>query len=52
MTQLSQLMSTITSKKVWIFLIKIQLTKSDPKKDNEIKVSPLMPIKVNIIINF
>ena len=34
------------SKKVWKFLIKNQLTKSDPKKDKEIKVSPLMPIGV------
>ena len=39
-------------KKVWKFLIQIQLTKSDPKKDKEIKVSPLMPIRVKAPQNF
>ena len=38
-------MSIFTTKKVWKFLIKIQLTKS-AKKNKEIKVSPLMPIRV------
>ena len=35
-------------KKVWKFFIKIQLTSFDPKKDKEIKVSPFMPIRVNL----
>jgi hypothetical protein len=30
-------------------LIKIKLTKSDPKKDKELKVSPLMPLRVKEI---
>ena len=39
-------MSIFTSKFFWNFLIKIQLTKSDPKRTKEIKVSPLVPIRV------
>jgi hypothetical protein len=31
------LMSIFTSKKVWKFLMKIQLTKSDPKKDKGVE---------------
>ena len=45
--KLTQWMSIFTSKKVWEFLIKIQLTKSIwSKKDKEVKESPLMSIRV------
>ena len=36
-------------KKVWKFLIKIQLTKSNPKITSEVKVPCLMPIRVKKI---
>ena len=39
-------MSIYTSKKVWKFLIQIQLTKSNPKIASEVKVPCLMPIRV------
>ena len=42
------LMSIFTSKKVWQFLVKTQLSKSDPKKTKGWKLPSLMPIKVNI----
>ena len=38
--KLTQLMSIFTSKKVWKFLIKIQLTKSDPKSTRRQKYPP------------
>ena len=38
--KLTRLMSIFTSKKVWKFLIKIQLTKSDPKKTGGGKCPP------------
>ena len=41
------LQKSFTSKKVWKFLIKTQLTKSDPKNIREWKVSSLMPIRAN-----
>ena len=40
-------MSIFTSKKVWKFLIKIQLTKYNPKRTRGWKVPSLMPIRVN-----
>jgi hypothetical protein len=33
-------MSIFNSKKVWIFLIKIQLTKSDPKEQGDKSIPP------------
>ena len=42
-------MSIYISKKVWKFLIKIQLTKSDFKNDRGWKVPCLMPIRVKIV---
>ena len=39
-------MSIFTSKKVWKFLIQIQLTKSNPKITRGVKVPCLMPIRV------
>ena len=45
--KLTQLMSIFTSKKVWTFLIKIQLTKCDPKRTRGRKVPSLVPIRVN-----
>ena len=45
--KLTRLMSIFTSKKVWKFLIKIQLTKSNPKRTRGWKVPSLMPIRVN-----
>ena len=50
--KLTQLMSIFTSEKVWKVLIKNQLTKSDQKNDKEIKVSPLMPIRVKVKMGF
>ena len=44
--KLTWLMSIFISKKVWKFLIKIQLTKSDPKRTRVWKVPSLMPIRV------
>ena len=41
--ELSQLMPIFTSKKVWKFLVKNQLKKSDPKNDRVWKV----PIRIN-----
>ena len=41
-------MSISTSKKVWKFLIQIQLTKSNPKTARGVKVPCLMPIRVNM----
>ena len=43
----SSLMSIFTCKKVWKCLIKIQLTKSDPKRTRGWKVPCLMPIRVS-----
>ena len=43
--KLTRLMSIFTYKKVWKFFIKIQLTKSDPKRTRGWKVPCLMPIK-------
>ena len=34
--------------KFWKFLVKNQQTKSDSKNDKDIKVSPLLPITVNL----
>ena len=45
--KLTQLMSIFNSKTVWNLLIKIQLTKSGPKRTREWKVPSLMPIRVN-----
>ena len=45
--KLNRLMSILTSKKVWKFLIKIQLTKCDPKRTMGWKVPSLMPIRVS-----
>ena len=42
-------MSIFTSKKGWKFLIKIQVTKSDPKKTRGWKVPCLMPIRVKAL---
>ena len=39
-------MSIFNSKKVWEFLIKIQLTKSGPKRTRGWQVTSLMPIRV------
>ena len=52
--KLTWLMSIFTSKKVWKFLIEIQLTKIWSKNDKEIKVSPLVPINQvsTQVINF
>ena len=44
--KLTRLMSIFTSKKVWKLLIKIHLTKSDPKRTRGRKVPCLMPIRV------
>ena len=44
--KLTWLMSIFTSKKVWKFLIQIQLTKSNPKITRGVKVPCLMPIRV------
>ena len=44
--KLTRLMSIFTSKKVWKFLIQIQLTKSNPKITRGVKVPCLMPIRV------
>ena len=41
-------MSIFTSKKVWKFLIKCQLTKYNPKRTRGWKVPSLMPIRVRI----
>ena len=41
--------SIFNSKEVWKFLIKIQLAKILSKKDKEIKVFPLMLIRVNFV---
>ena len=45
--KLTQLMSIFTSKKIWKFVIKNQLTKSGPKRIGGWKVPSLMPIRVN-----
>ena len=45
--KLTRLMLIFTSKKVWKFLIQIQLTKSNPKITRGVKVPCLMPIRVN-----
>ena len=50
--KLTGVMSIFTSKKVWKFLIKIQRTKSDPKKYRGWKVPSLMPIRVNRVLHF
>ena len=47
--KLTRLMSIFTSKKVWKFLIKIQLPKIWFKKDKRWKVPCLMPIRVKQI---
>ena len=44
--KIPRLMSIFTSQKVWKFLIKTQLTKSDPKRTRGWKVPSLMPISV------
>ena len=44
--KLTRLMSIFTSKKVWKFLIKIQLIKYDPKRTRGWKVPSLMPIRI------
>jgi hypothetical protein len=41
-------MSIFPSKKVCKFLIKIYFTKISSKKDKEIEISPLMPIRVKL----
>ena len=46
--KLTRLMSIFTSKKVWKFLIQIQLTKSNPKITRGVKVPCLMPIRVKL----
>ena len=46
----TQLMSIFTSKTVWKFLIKTQLSKSDPNKTRGWKVPCLMPIRVKTTI--
>ena len=38
--KLTRLMSIFTSKKVWKFLVKIQLTKFDPKRTRRLKYPP------------
>ena len=43
---MTQLISILINKNFWKFLVKIQLTKSDPKKDRGSKVPCLMPIRV------
>ena len=50
--KLTWLMSIFTSKKVWKFLIQIQLTKSNPKIYMGVKVPCLMPIRVKWKIQF
>ena len=44
--KLTQLMAIFTSKKVWKFLIQIQLKKSNRKITRGVKVPCLMPIRV------
>ena len=44
--KVTQLMSIFTSKKVWNFLIQIQLIKSNPKITRGVKLPWLMPIRV------
>ena len=44
--KLSRLISIFTSKNVWKFLIKFQLTKSNPKIIMEVNPPCLMPIRV------
>ena len=46
------MLSIFTYIKVWKFLIKIQLSKSDPKKCREWKVPSLMPIRVKDVRGF
>ena len=47
--KLTRFMSIFTSKKVWKFLIQIQLTKSNPKITRGVKVPWLMPIRVKVL---
>ena len=47
--KLTRLRSIFTFKKVWKFLIKTQLTKSDPKRTSGWKVPSLMPIWIHQI---
>ena len=44
--QINPIMSMFIVKKVWKFLIQIQLTKSNPTIASEVKVPCLMPIRV------
>ena len=46
--KLSRLISIFTSNNVWKFLIKIHLTKSNPKNIREVNPSSLLPIRVKI----
>ena len=48
--KLSRLISIFTSNNVWKFLIKIQLTKSNPKIIREVNSPCLMLIRVNTIL--
>ena len=50
--KLTRLMSIFTSKKVWKLLIKIQLTKPDPKRTRGWKVPCLMQIRVKTLKAF
>ena len=50
--KLTWLMSIFTPKKVWKFLIKIQLTKSNPKRTRGWKVPYPMPIRVNTVLQY
>ena len=50
--KLSRLISIFTSKNVWKFLIKIQLTKSNPKIIRGVNPPCLMPIRVKYIVCF
>ena len=47
-----QIISIFTAKNVWKFLIKIQLTKSNPKIIRELNPPCLMPIKVKAFYMF
>ena len=47
--QINQLMSIFTSKKVWIFFTKIQLTKSNPKRVRSEKYLPSCQLRMKKI---
>ena len=47
--KLSRLMSILTSKKVWKFLIRNQLTKSDPKRTGGGKCLPSCQLGLNLL---